>query len=93
MFKTALSALIVATVSALSLIALSSAKAQEPGKFGPLGPSGKRGPSMIRGQAPESGGIQWFATWEAGVREAQRSGRPIMLVAATPHAAGVSGCW
>jgi hypothetical protein len=39
------------------------------------------------------GGIQWFATWESGLREAERSGRPILLVSAAPHCAGVSGCW
>jgi hypothetical protein len=39
------------------------------------------------------GGIQWFATWEAGLREAQRTGQPILLVAATPHCGGVSGMW
>lgn len=40
-----------------------------------------------------SGGIPWFATWESGLREAQRAGRPILLVAAAPHCAGVSGIW
>lgn len=39
------------------------------------------------------GGIQWFATWESGLREAQRTGRPILLVAAAPHCGGVSGIW
>jgi hypothetical protein len=43
--------------------------------------------------APPSAGIQWFATWESGLREAQRTGRPILLVAAAPHCAGVSGIW
>jgi hypothetical protein len=37
--------------------------------------------------------IQWFATWNSGLAEAQRSGRPILLVAAAPHCAGVSGTW
>jgi hypothetical protein len=38
-------------------------------------------------------GIQWFATWESGLREARRTGRPILLVSAAPHCAGVSGTW
>ncbi len=41
----------------------------------------------------QSGGIQWFATWESGLREAERTGRPILLVSAAPHCAGVSGIW
>jgi hypothetical protein len=43
--------------------------------------------------APRAAAIQWFATWESGLAEAQRSGRPILLVAAAPHCAGVSGIW
>lgn len=38
-------------------------------------------------------GIQWFATWESGLREAQRTGWPILLVSGAPHCAGVSGIW
>lgn len=38
-------------------------------------------------------GIQWFATWESGLSEAKRTGQPILLVAAAPHCAGVSGMW
>lgn len=37
--------------------------------------------------------IQWFAAWESGLSEAQRLNRPILLVAAAPHCAGVSGVW
>ncbi len=56
------------------------------------GPPGGKGPS---GQArtPNQGGIQWFATWESGRVEAARTGRPILLVSAAPHCAGVSGVW
>ena len=43
------------------------------------------------GQA--AAGIQWYATWESGLAEAQRTGRPILFVAAAPHCAGVSGMW
>ena len=38
-------------------------------------------------------GIQWFGTWEVGQREAIATGRPILLVSAAPHCAGVSGTW
>jgi hypothetical protein len=38
-------------------------------------------------------GIQWFATWDSGVDEATRTGKPILLVSAAPHCAGVSGIW
>jgi hypothetical protein len=38
-------------------------------------------------------GIQWFATWAAARAEAVRTGKPILLVSAAPHCAGVSGIW
>lgn len=38
-------------------------------------------------------GIQWFATWESGLAEAKATGRPILLVSAAPHCAGVPGIW
>lgn len=38
-------------------------------------------------------GIQWFASLDSGLKEAQRSGRPILLVSAAPHCAGVPGIW
>ena len=38
-------------------------------------------------------GIQWFATLESGQDEANRTGKPILLVSAAPHCAGVSGIW
>lgn len=51
-----------------------------------------KGPLDIE-RALVKGGIQWFATWESARREAERSGRPILLVSAAPHCAGVSGVW
>jgi hypothetical protein len=79
------------------------------GKFGPPGgpggkpggpPPGEEGPPPPKGskekkdpQASARSGIQWYATWESGLREAQRTGRPILLVSAAPHCAGVSGTW
>ena len=44
-------------------------------------------------QAAQQGGIAWFATWEAGLKESKRSGKPILLVSAAPSCAGVSGIW
>jgi hypothetical protein len=38
-------------------------------------------------------GIQWFGTLERGLQEAQRTGRPILFLAATPHCGGISGIW
>src|SRR5947209_1965343 len=55
-------------------------------------PKDKKGPLDVDRGAIR-GGIQWFASWESGWREAQRSGRPILLVSAAPHCAGVSGVW
>jgi hypothetical protein len=43
--------------------------------------------------AADKGGIQWFATWDSALAEAKRTGRPIFLVSAAPHCAGVSGIW
>lgn len=39
------------------------------------------------------GGIAWFATWKSGLREAERSGRPILLIAGAPSCSGVPGVW
>ena len=38
-------------------------------------------------------GIQWYGTWEAAKTEAQRTARPILLIAAAPHCHNVSGIW
>lgn len=37
--------------------------------------------------------IAWFGTWKEGLAEAKRTGRPILLIAATPHCHNVSGLW
>lgn len=37
--------------------------------------------------------IQWYASWEMGLRQARSSGRPILLIAAAPHCHNVSGIW
>lgn len=51
------------------------------------------GPSGKRPAPPAEGGIQWFATLESAQAEAKRTDRPILLVSAAPHCAGVSGIW
>ena len=40
---------------------------------------------------PGESGIAWYTTWETGLAEARRSGRPIMFVAAATQCHGVSG--
>jgi hypothetical protein len=37
--------------------------------------------------------IQWYASLDGGLKEAQRTGFPILLLSAAPHCAGVSGTW
>jgi hypothetical protein len=44
-------------------------------------------------EARAPAGIQWFATLQSARAEAARTGRPILLVSAAPHCAGVSGIW
>ena len=43
--------------------------------------------------AADAAGIEWYGTWERGLAEAKRSGRPILLVAAAPHCKNISGIW
>ena len=59
---------------------------------GPRRPPAKDKPPADK-EVSARGGISWFATWDSGLREAQRSGRPILLGSAAPHCAGVSGIW
>ena len=67
------------------------------GKDGPPKGGDKDGPPPKKDdggeQANAGGGIQWFATLDAGIAEAQRTGRPILFLSAAPHCAGVSGIW
>jgi Spy/CpxP family protein refolding chaperone len=65
-------------------------------------PKGKRPPpkddeESARPQAARQqkieGGIAWFAGWQDALKEAQRTGKPIFLISAAPHCAGVSGIW
>ena len=66
-----------------------------PPKDGPPkdGPPKAKGPPPVGQALPPANSIQWFATLKAGLAEAQRTGKPILLVSAAPHCAGVSGIW
>lgn len=58
------------------------------------GPPGGPPPALSQARTVlPAAGIQWFATLESGLREARRSGRPILLVSAAPHCGGVPGVW
>ena len=37
--------------------------------------------------------IAWHGTWKGGLAEAQRTGKPIMLVSAAPQCHSVPGVW
>ena len=65
-----------------------------PGGGGPGG-GGRpgRGPGEGEVRQRETGGIQWFSTLESARAEAARTGRPILLVSAAPHCAGIPGIW
>ena len=55
---------------------------------------GPRDPSIGQSQLnPGDAGIAWYTTWETGVAEARRSGRPILFMAAATQCSGVSGVY
>ena len=37
--------------------------------------------------------IAWHGTWKGGLAEAQRTGKPILLVSAVPQCHSVPGVW
>ncbi len=37
--------------------------------------------------------VAWYGNWTEGLREAARTGRPILLQSAAPHCRQVSGIW
>ena len=39
------------------------------------------------------GKIAWHGTWKGGLAEAQRTGKPILLVSAVPQCHSVPGVW
>jgi hypothetical protein len=64
-----------------------------PGRPGGPPPGERRDPPPDGSAARQTGGIQWYATLDGGLQEAQRANKPILLLAAAPHCAGVSGIW
>jgi len=51
-------------------------------------------PGPPSGPIPSAqGGIVWFGTLKAGIAEARRTNRPILLISAVPHCHNVSGIW
>ncbi len=67
------------------------------GRGGAKGPPGGNRPARPGAddevKANQTGGIQWFSTWQSAKAEAARTGRPILLVSAAPHCAGIPGIW
>jgi len=37
--------------------------------------------------------IAWFGTWKGGLAEAERTGKPILLISAAPQCHNVPGVW
>ncbi len=42
---------------------------------------------------PAVGKIAWFGTWQGGLAEAQRTGRPILIISGAPQCHNVPGVW
>ena len=53
--------------------------------------SGPQTPDVL--EVPTEPSIAWFGSWEAGLAEAERTGRPILLMSAAPQCHGVPGMW
>ena len=53
----------------------------------------RHGVAADKDVAKSRGGIQWFATLDAGLKAAKQTGRPILFLSAAPHCGGVSGVW
>ena len=71
-------------IHSLSLLAILSAALV----LDAAGPGLRGAESNIK---PGQVGIDWYSTWDTGLAEAKRSGRPIMFVAAATQCSGVSG--
>jgi len=48
-------------------------------------------PIVDRFQYPKS--IAWIGTWQAAKAEAERTGKPILLLSAAPQCRGIPGVW
>ena len=79
------------TLLALACFAAAPLEAQQGRQRG----AGQPGPPPEGGvvEVPTTPSIAWFGSWEGGLAEAKRTGRPIMLMSATPQCRGVPGMW
>lgn len=78
-------------VAALTLLAPLAAAEPPAGRGGAPKPEG---PVLGSGQtAKQRTAVAWYGTWKGALAEAQRSGRPIFLIAAAPQCHGISGVW
>lgn len=59
----------------------------------PDGPPPPRDIGKDEPLAKGTGGIPWFATLDAGLAEAKRTGKPILFLSAAPHCGGIAGLW
>ena len=75
----------------VGLLAAAPAHAQRDQARGPGGPP--PGLEAATLEVPTEASIAWFGTWEAGLAEAERTGRPILLMSAAPQCHGVPGMW
>ena len=81
-----------ATVLVLAgLLAAAPADAQRDHPRGPGGPPREEAAATL--EVPTEPSIAWFGTWEAGLAEAKRTDRPILLMSAAPQCHGVPGMW
>ena len=73
--------MMIPVVAALAMLTLQ----EPPGRGRPPGPG------LVE---PAKGDrIAWYGTWEAGLAEAKRTNRAILLVSAAPHCHNVPGIW
>ncbi len=72
----------IAPLMAIGIVAVGSFACGQGPRPGDLGAS-----KLDLGQP----GIAWYTTWETALAEAERSGRPIMFVAAATQCHGISG--
>ena len=49
--------------------------------------------SVLGQWSPAAGQIAWFGTWKGGLAEAERTGKPILLISAAPQCHDVPGVW
>ena len=62
-----------------------------------VAPAQGRGGQAFGGSAPGSkevvSGIAWFGVLKDGLKEAKRTGKPVMFLTAAPQCDGIPGMW